>query len=399
MESYIAEWLHLALRWLHVVTAITWVGSSFYFNRIDRSFRPPVPPVDRVSGQLWSIHGGAIYNYSRYPLGPGYVPDRLKWSKWESAGTWVSGALLLAVVYWWGAGIHLVTGGQDSLTPAEAVMASIASIVASWVIYDIACRAIPSDRVLSVVIAVLVSISVWGFTLIFSGKAAYLHAGIVMATIMAGNVWFVILPGQNKMLQAIRDGTIDTFDVGANAKRRNFHNNYLTLPVVFAMIAAHFPMTYGHPYGWVAFLLLSAAGVSIRHFFNTMHAGKAQPLWIAAGLALGVATMVLLAPAGLTGGLTGGQAAGAASVDVARVGEVIHMRCAVCHAQNPSMDGFTEAPKGFVIDTLDKAARHADQIRQVAVATDVMPPGNLTEMTADERRLLADWIAAGAPAK
>lgn len=395
MESYIAEWLHLALRWLHVVAAITWVGSSFYFNRIDRSFRPPVPPVDRVSGQLWSIHGGAIYNYSRYPLGPGYVPDRLKWSKWESLSTWVSGACLLAVVYWWGASINLVAGGADSLSPAQAVMASIASIVAAWVIYDILCRVIPSDRMLSAVIAVLVSLSVWGFTFIFSGKAAYLHAGIVMATIMAGNVWFVILPGQNKMLQAIRDGTIDTFDVGADAKRRNFHNNYLTLPVVFAMIAAHFPMTYGHPYGWVAFLLLSGAGVSIRHFFNTMHAGKAQPRWIVVGLALGLATMVLLAPANLTGGTS----AATAGIDVAKVGAVIHTRCAVCHAPTPSMDGFTEAPKGFVIDTLDKAARHADQIRQMAVATDVMPPGNLTEMTADERRLLADWIAAGAPTK
>lgn len=395
MEAYIAEWLHLALRWLHVVTAITWVGSSFYFNRIDRSFRPPVPPVDRVSGQLWSIHGGALYNYSRYPLGPGYVPDKLKWSKWESLGTWVSGACLLAVVYWWGASINLVSGGPNSLAPAQAVMASIASIVAAWVIYDLLCRAIASDRVLSIVISVLVSLSVWGFTFIFSGKAAYLHAGIVMATIMAGNVWFVILPGQNRMLRAIRDGTIDRFDVGVDAKRRNFHNNYLTLPVIFAMIAAHFPMTYGHPHGWVAFLLISGAGVSIRHFFNTMHAGKAQPRWIAIGLALGLAAMVLLAPANLTTA----RPADGASIDVARVGEVIHSRCTVCHSRQPSMDGFVEAPKGLAIDTLEQAARHAEQIRQMVVATDVMPPGNLTEMTSDERRLLAEWIAAGAPTK
>lgn len=397
MESYIAEWLNLALRWLHVITAITWVGSSFYFNRIDRSFRPPVPPVDRVSGQLWSIHGGSIYNYSRYPLGPGYVPERLKWSKWESLSTWVSGAGLLAVVYWWGASINLVAGGADSLGPAAAILASIASIIGGWVVYDVLCRVIASDKVLSLVIAVLISVAIWGFTHLFSGKAAYLHAGIVMATIMAGNVWFVILPGQKKMLEAMRDGTIDKFDVGADAKRRNYHNNYLTLPVVFAMIAGHFPMTYGHPYGWQGFILISGAGVAIRHFFNTMHAGDAQPRWIAAGIALGVAAMVLLAPPGLLD--RQGAISRPGNVDVSKVAAVLRTRCAVCHAQKPTMEGFTEAPKGFVLDSMEKAARNAQKIQQMAVATDVMPPANLTGMTEDERKLLAQWIAAGAPAK
>lgn len=394
MEAYIAEWLHLGLRWLHVITAITWVGSSFYFNRIDRSFRPPVPPVDRVSGQLWSIHGGAIYNYSRYPVGPGYVPDKLKWSKWESAGTWVSGALLLAVVYWWGASVHLVSGRPGGLDPASAVLASIAIIVAGWVVYDVLCRVIASDRLLSVAIAVLVTLSIWGFSHIFSGKAAYLHAGIVMATIMAGNVWFVILPGQKKMLKAMADGSIDAFDVGADAKRRNYHNNYLTLPVVFAMIAAHFPITYGNAWGWVGFVLISAAGVSIRHFFNTMHAGNPEKRWIAVGAALALAAMVLLAPRGLLA--SGGQQA---AVDVGAVATVIHDRCASCHASRPTMDGFEEAPNGVIFDTLEQAARHAQKINQVAVFTDVMPPANMTEMTDEERRLLADWVAAGAPAR
>lgn len=394
MEAYIAEWLHLALRWLHVVTAITWVGSSFYFNRIDRSFRPPVPPVDRVSGQLWSIHGGAVYNYSRYPLGPGYVPDKLKWSKWESFGTWVSGAALLAVVYWWGASINLVSGRPGGLGPAAAVWASIGTIVAGWAIYDVLCRAIPSDKVLSAVVALFICFAIWAFTHLFSGKAAYLHAGIVMATIMAGNVWFVILPGQKKMLKAMEDGSIDRFDVGAHARRRNYHNNYLTLPVVFSMIAAHFPITYGNPHGWLGFILISGAGVAIRHFFNTMHAGHAQPRWIGAGAVLALAAMVLLAPRDL---MSGSAAAPAAAVDVGHVSAVIAMRCAVCHAARPTMDGFEEPPKGVVIDTIEKAAAYAQQIRQVTVLTDVMPPANMTEMTDGERELLANWIAAGAP--
>lgn len=394
MESYILEWLHLGLRWLHVITAITWVGSSFYFNRIDRSFRPPVPPVDRVSGQLWSIHGGGIYNYSRYPVGPGYVPDKLKWSKWESLGTWVSGAALLAVVYWWGASINLVSGAPGGLDPLGAVMASITSIVGCWIVYDVLCRIIPSDRILSAAIAVVLSFTIWGFTHLFSGKAAYLHIGIVMATIMAGNVWFVILPGQKKMLKAMADGTIDKFDVGAHAKRRNYHNNYLTLPVVFAMISAHFPMTYGHPYGWLGFILISAAGVSIRHFFNTMHAGNAQPCWIAVGAAVSLAAMVLLAPKGLLDE----KNATAPRVDIARVADVIQTRCAVCHAARPTMEGFDEAPKGFVIDTMQKASLNADKIRQAAVATDTMPPANVTHITDDERKLLAQWLAAGASA-
>ncbi|MET3791397.1 urate hydroxylase PuuD [Aquamicrobium terrae] len=394
MEAYIAEWLHLGLRWLHVITAITWVGSSFYFNRIDRSFRPPVPPVDRVSGQLWSIHGGAIYNYSRYPVGPGYVPEKLKWSKWESLSTWVSGACLLAVVYWWGASINLVSGRPGGLDPVSAVFASITTIIAGWVIYDVLCRSIPSDKVLSVVIALFISVSIWAFTHIFSGKAAYLHAGIVMATIMAGNVWFVILPGQKKMLKAMQDGSIDKFDVGADAKRRNYHNNYLTLPVVFAMIAAHFPITYGNAYGWLGFILISGAGVAIRHFFNTMHAGNAQPRWIGAGAVLALAAMVLLAPRDLLSANGGAQAA---AVDVGRVTSIIDMRCAACHAAKPTMEGFEEPPKGVVIDTIERAATHAQQIRQVAISTDVMPPANMTEMTDEERKLLADWIAAGAP--
>ncbi len=393
MEAYIAEWLHLGLRWLHVITAITWVGSSFYFNRIDRSFRPPMPPVDRVSGQLWSIHGGAIYNYSRYPVGPGYVPDKLKWSKWESLSTWVSGALLLAVVYWWGASVNLVSGGPDGLGPAAAIIASIGTIVAGWVTYDVLCRTIASDKMLSVVVALFISLAIWGFTHIFSGKAAYLHAGIVMATIMAGNVWFVILPGQKKMLKAMLDGSIDTFDVGADAKRRNYHNNYLTLPVVFAMIAAHFPITYGNAYGWLGFILISGAGVAIRHFFNTMHAGDAQPRWIGAGAVLTLAAMVLLAPRDLSGR----EDVSATTIDISRVTSIIDTRCAVCHSKKPTMDGFDEPPKGVVIDTIEKAAKGAQQIKQVAVTTDVMPPANMTEMTDDERKLLADWIAAGAP--
>lgn len=399
MEAYIAEWLHLGLRWLHVITAITWVGSSFYFNRIDRSFRPPVPPVDRVSGQLWSIHGGAIYNYSRYPLGPGYVPDKLKWSKWESLSTWVSGACLLAVLYWWGASINLVSGRPGGLDVTNAVVVSMATIVGGWVIYDVLCRLIPGDRMLSLVISILLCVSVWGFTQLFSGKAAYLHTGIVMATIMAGNVWFVILPGQKKMLQAMRDGTIDRFDVGADAKRRNYHNNYLTLPVVFAMISAHFPITYGHPYGWLGFILISGAGVAIRHFFNTMHAGNAQPCWITVGVALGLAAMLLLAPPGVWGREAAAPSSPAATVDVDRVSAIIASRCAVCHAPKPTMEGFEEPPKGVLLDTMERAALSAQRIGQVAVSTDTMPPANITHITDEERKLLGEWIAAGALAR
>lgn len=394
MDAYIVEWLHLGLRWFHVVTAITWVGSSFYFNRIDRSFQPPEPPVERVSGQLWSIHGGAIYSYSRYPVGPGYVPARLKWSKWESFGTWVSGAGLLAVVYWWGASLNLVSASPGAPGPASAVMASIASIIIGWIVYDVLCRTIPSDRMLSLVLTLLLSASVWGFTHLFSGKAALLHTGIVMATIMAGNVWFVILPGQKRMLKAIADGSIDTFDVGAYAKRRNYHNNYLTLPVIFSMIAAHFPFVYGHPDAWLGFVLISAAGVAVRHFFNTMHASEARARWILVSAIFALAAIVLLAPKSLTGPERGQQ--GAAAIDLPEVERVVATHCAVCHSRQPAMDGFIEAPKGIVLETLEQAARNAALIRQLAVDTDVMPPANITEMTAWERGTLAAWIRDGA---
>ncbi|MGB3424166.1 MAG: urate hydroxylase PuuD [Castellaniella sp.] len=395
MEAYIADWLHLGLRWLHVVAAITWVGSSFYFNRIDRSFRPPVPPVDRVSGQLWSIHGGSIYNYSRYPTGPGYVPDNLKWSKWESFGTWVSGALLLAVVYWWGAGVNLVTGGPDGLSPALGILVSIGSMVVAWVVYDVMCRTIPSDHVLSVAVAAFMALLLWIFLQVFSGKAAFLHVGIAMATLMAGNVWFVILPGQKKMLQAIKDGTIDRFDVGASAKRRNYHSNYLTLPIVFAMIASHFPMTYGSAHAWLGFILISAAGVAVRHFFNTMHHGHTQSRWLVVAAVISLGAIVLLAPPNLAAPANGPVAA----VETGRVASIIETRCAVCHAVKPTLPGFNAPPNGLVLDSLPAAAAHAQKIRQMAVDAPLMPPGNLTGMTEEERALLAAWIAAGAPTK
>lgn len=393
METYIAEWLHLGLRWLHLVTAITWVGSSFYFNRIDRSFRPPEPPIDRVSGQLWSIHGGSIYNYRRYPLGPGFIPGQLKWSKWESLSTWVSGALLLAVLYWWGASINLVSASAGAITPGIAILISIGSIIASWFIYDTLCRLITNERVLIMVLAVVFGASVWLFSQVFSGKAAYLHTGIAMGTIMAGNVWFIILPGQRRMLKAIQDGTIDKFEVGADAKRRNYHANYLTLPVLFAMISAHFPITYGSEYGWLAFILISASGVAIRHFFNTMHAGRPQPAYIGLGALFILITVWLIAPAGLL------DKRDAAAVDVAQVQTVIHERCTVCHSARPTFDGFDEAPKGTMFDTMAEISAKAPLIQQQVVMTDVMPPGNLTEMTDDERALIADWIAQGAPAE
>ena len=397
MEAYIVDWVHLGLRWFHVIAAITWVGSSFYFNRIDRLFKPPVPPIEYVSGQLWSIHGGAIYNYSRYPIGPGYVPNDLKWSRWESFGTWVSGALLLATVYWWGASVNLIQGGNGTLGPTAAILISIASIVASWFIYDILCRTIASDKMLSVAIAVFIAIATWAFDQVFSPKAAFLHAGIAMATIMAGNVWVIIMPGQKRMLQAMRDGTIEQFDVGADAKRRNYHNNYLTLPVVFAMLAAHFPFIYGHPQGWIGFLLISAAGVAVRRYVNTLHAGKGELRWIGLAVILTLITMVWFAPQHLPNAKDGNTPVSLSHTELAQVASVLENRCATCHAAKPTQPGFIVPPNGFIIDSLQSAAHQAQKIQQMAIATQLMPPGNMTHMTEQERQLVARWIAAGTP--
>ncbi|WP_112323633.1 urate hydroxylase PuuD [Oceanibium sediminis] len=391
MSGYIVEWLHLALRWFHVVAAITWVGSSFYFNRIDRSFRAPEPPLKGVSGELWSIHGGAIYNYRRYPLGPGHVPARLKWSKYESLGTWLSGAFLLAVVYWYGASLNLVAGGGEGLSAGQAILLSLASLVLGWVIYDLMCRLIDNETVLFAALAVVFSAATWGFFQVFSGKAAFLHTGIVMGTIMAGNVWFSILPGQRRMLKAIEDGTIEQFDVGAQAKKRNYHNNYLTLPVLFAMIAAHFPMTYSSDLGWIAFILISASGVSVRHFFNTMHHGHARPGYIALGAAFFVAAAVLVAPAGRPAAPADGGA-----LVYGDIKPILDQRCAVCHAANPTEEGFDAPPKGLRLDGAQLAADAAPMILLQSVQGDAMPPGNWTEMTEEERATIGRWIDGGA---
>lgn len=389
MEYYISDWADLVLRWTHFVVGITWVGSSFYFNRVEHSMRPvKSDESSKISGELWSIHGGAIFHYEKYPYGPGTLPDKLHWSKWESLATWISGAALLAVVYWWGASTNLIDRQKLDISNAGAVTISAASIILGWLIYDALCRFLRNDKVITVVFSILLCAAAFGLDKVFGARAAYIHVGIIMATIMAANVWLVILPGQKAMLRAIRNGEAGKHDPGANAKIRNLHNNYLTLPALFSMISAHFPMTYGSPYGWAVFIGISISGVLIRHYFNTMHTGRAKPVYFAAGVVLMLTIATLIAPRNMVNN-------GSTVPEFSQVQPIVAERCGVCHSKTPSFAGFIEPPGGLSLTTHAEIKANASKILAQAVNTHVMPPGNLTQMTDDERQLLGLWIAAG----
>lgn len=392
MEYYISDWIDLVLRWTHFVVGITWVGSSFYFNRVEHSLQPVKNYENsNISGELWSIHGGAIFHYEKYPHGPDNLPLKLHWSKWESLATWISGAALLAVVYWWGASTNLIDRQKFDMSEAVAVTISAGSIVLGWFIYDALCRFLRNDKTITIVFSLLLGATAFGLHQVFGGRAAYIHIGIIMATIMAANVWMVILPGQKAMLRAIRAGKAGehNHDPGANAKIRNLHNNYLTLPVLFAMVSAHFPMTYGNPYGWAILIGISIAGVLVRHYFNTMHKGQAKPIFLAAGVTLMLAIAILIAPRNMSNNESG------AVPKFSEVQHIVAERCAVCHAQHPSFTGFIEPPGGLTLTTPAEIETNASKILAQAVNTHVMPPGNLTQMTDEERKLLGLWIMAG----
>lgn len=393
MEAYVADWLNLALRWLHFTAGVAWVGASFYFNWVDHSVRPPREPGDgRVSGELWSIHGGAIYHSRKYPRGPEQMPSELHWFKWEAYTTWMSGMALLAVIYWWGASSHLIDRSVLDISVPVGIALSIASIAVGWVIYDQLCRRMQSDANLALVIFVLLVVAAWGFQHVFGARAAYIHVGVVMATIMVGNVFFAIMPGHQRMLDAIRARRTEGLDPGEDARRRSLHNNYFTLPVLFIMISNHYPMTYGHEYGWAILAAISVAGVLIRHFFNLRNTGRTVPALPVAGAAILVAVAIVIAP---RPAVSVGEAV-AAVPEFGHVQDIIKTRCVACHAATPTYPGFVQPPAGVVLERPDQVQAAAPRIFQSTVATRTMPIANLTGMTEEERADLAAWIGAGA---
>ena len=390
------DFLSLLVRWLHVIAGIAWIGASFYFIWLDNSIEPPPAGSENakkgVAGELWAVHGGGFYNPQKYAVAPATLPPTLHWFKWEAYTTWLSGTALLVIVYWLKARTMMIDPAVAALTPWQAIGIGAASMVGAWLIYDGLCRSPLGrhDALLGVVVFGLVALLAWGLGHAFGGRAAFMHVGSAIGTIMVANVFFVIIPGQKKMVDAMRVGQLPDPIHGVRGKQRSVHNNYFTLPVLFIMISNHYASTYSHQHAWAILMLISAAGVAIRHFFNRRHKGVLAWQYPAVGaVLLGVAawwTLPRLPPLP--------PVEGAVTFD--RVRAIVGQRCINCHSPTPTFPGLPQPPAGVVLHTPDNLTRNSQRIFQQVVATRTMPLGNITQMTDQERAVVAAWIAGGA---
>ncbi|SFU31554.1 urate hydroxylase PuuD [Pseudoduganella namucuonensis] len=395
---YGLEWLNLVVRWLHIITGIAWIGASFYFVWLDNSIRPPAAGSELakkgVSGELWAVHGGGFYNPQKYLVAPAQLPAELHWFKWEAYSTWLSGFALLTIAYYFNAQAMMVDKDVADLTSAQAIALGIGSLVVGWTVYDLLCRSPlgKHDLAFGVVIFALLTLSAWVLTRFLSGRAAYIHVGAMIGTIMVANVLMLIIPGQRKMVDAMKAGGLPDPLHGQRAKQRSVHNNYFTLPVLFIMISNHYAMTYRHEQAWLVLAAIMAAGVFIRHFFNLRHKERVEWRYPAIGVALLLAVAVWIAPARPA---ASGAAADPAA-QFAKVQAIVAQRCASCHAAAPTQPGFATAPAGVMLDSEAQIRRNAEKIYKQAVQLKSMPIGNLTNMTDAERAQLGAWFEAGA---
>ena len=393
MEAYIVDWLSLLTRWLHLISGIAWIGASFYFVMLDNSLSQPKNPDDTkrgVFGELWAVHGGGFYISQKFLTGPKGEPltENLHWSKWEAYTTWLSGMALLALIYWLGASSYLIDRSVMALSPPAAIAISVASLAGGWFVYDGLCRLLEGkENVLAALVFVFIMACAWALFHVFSARAAYIHVGAIIGTIMVANVFFHIIPGQKRTVADIRAGRDPDPRPGIIGKQRSVHNTYFTLPVLFVMISNHYPMTYSHPQGWLVLGVIMLAGVLIRQFFVLRHSGNVKWALPAAGVALLAGVAVAIAPKIADSG--GGR------VTFANVQGVLKERCLQCHASQPTQPGFAQPPKGVLLETPEQVAANAPKIAET-VGNKYMPIGNLTQMTDNERALIATWFAQGA---
>ena len=394
MEGFITDWLNLTIRWLHVVAAIAWIGESFYFVALDNGLKKPKDPalVERgVFGELWHVHGGGFYNMQKYMVAPAQMPEDLHWSKWPSYTTWMSGFGLFTVLYLFSPSTYLIDPNVLAMSPVEAVAAALGFLAAGWIVYDTLCRLLGNkDGLLGIAVGLYVLTAAYLACHVFSGRAAYLIVGAMLATIMSANVFFVIIPGQRKMVNAMLKDEAPNPIYGKRGKQRSVHNTYFTLPVVFAMLSNHYAMTYTHRYNWAVLAIIMFAGALIRQFFVMRHRG--QVLWYlpAGGVALLAAALAVTLPRPV---MTQAQAANAPAVKLTDIQPILQQRCAACHSAHPTLMG--SAPAGVLFDTPQEISANAQRLYEQAVVLKAMPLGNVTKMTPDEREKIAAWFNSG----
>ena len=380
-----SEWLNLAFRWLHVITGIAWIGSSFYFVWLDNHLKQPAS--GDASGEVWSVHGGGFYHNQKYQVAPAHMPEHLHWFKWEAYFTWISGFSLLVLVYYFGASSYLIDPTRAQLSTGVAIAIGLSALALGWLVYDLLCRSPlgQNNLILGLFWFVCLLFAAHLLNSLFNPRAAYIHIGAMIGTAMVANVFLVIIPNQRKVVADLIAGRTPDPKLGAQAKQRSLHNNYMTLPVLFIMISNHYPMTYGAERPWLVLALLGLTGVAIRHVFNLR--GRGQKTGWAIGLS------VVLAAASVTyvtlekGSVATGPAE---NVTYAQIAPLLATHCAGCH-------NVPTPPKGVALDSYDHVRAVAPRVRAMAVDSQAMPLGNPTHMTPAERQRLGAWIDAGTP--
>lgn len=391
------SWLEFSVRWVHVITAVAWIGSSFYFIALDLGLRRDKSLASGADGEQWQVHGGGFYHIQKYLVAPENMPQGLIWFKWESYSTWLSGFALLILVYYLGAELYLINPNVWDAPVWQAVAVSLASLAFGWVIYDMLCRLFVNvnQNVLMLALFVLLVGMSWFFTQVFSGRAALVHLGAFTATIMSGNVFFNIIPNQKIVVNDLRANRTPAAIYGKIAKQRSTHNNYLTLPVIFLMLSIHYPLAFATQWNWLIAALVFLMGVTIRHFFNTMHSHKGQPwwTWIVTVALFGI--IVWLSAAGVSPDgdrqVNDSENRFLQAAEFDDVYFVVAGRCAMCHAEEPGWEGLAWAPQGVVLETPEQVVRHAQAIYLQSGISDAMPPGNLSYMEEEERQLIISW--------
>jgi uncharacterized membrane protein len=395
-QSILTDWASLIFRWLHIVAAIAWIGSSFYFIHLDLSLKPGSDLPDGVQGGAWQVHGGGFYRIVKYLVAPRAMPDELTWFKWEAYTTWLSGIVLMVLVYYLDAELFLIDKSVFDLTPLQAASFSFGSLVIAWLLYDAACKSSLAKHELPLAVGgylFLVGLT-YAFTHVLSGRGALNQIGAIIGTIMVANVFLVIIPNQKKIVASLLAGEPPDPVLGKAGKLRSVHNNYLTLPVIALMMSNHYPLIFATRFNWLIVAILLLLGPVIRHFFNTRHAGGKSPWWVWAVALAGMLAIAWLSAAGPAQISSGSLPE--ARPSFAQVEEIVSSRCSMCHAREPVWGTIVTAPKNILLDQPAQIHRSAKLIGKFAAWSSAMPPGNVTDMTSEERSTIAAWLASGA---